>query len=96
MGCQCKEYANIFKVLSDDTRIYICRLIGEKEVCGCDLLEKLNITQPTLSYHMKQLCEAGIVNGRKDGAWMRYTLNTEKFIELEDFLKSLRTATDEI
>ena len=73
-----KEYANIFKALSDETRLKIIEMLkdgGEK--CACDLLENFKITQPTLSYHMKMLSDCGLVNARRDGAWMRYTLNEE-------------------
>lgn len=45
---------------------------GEK--CGCHLLEELNITQPTLSHHMKILCDAGIVDSCKEGKWMHYSI----------------------
>ena len=46
---------------------------GEK--CACKLLEELNISQPTLSHHMKILCDAGIVVGRKEGKWTHYSIN---------------------
>lgn len=61
-------------------------LSADKELCGCEILEKIDITQPTLSYHMKILCETGFAKSRRDGAWMRYTLNKEKLVELKDFL----------
>jgi ArsR family transcriptional regulator len=48
---------------------------GEK--CACVLLEKLNITQPTLSHHMKILIESGIVKSRKEGKWTHYSINVE-------------------
>ncbi len=48
------------------------------ELCACEILEKFSITQPTLSHHMKILCDCGLVNGRKEGKWMHYSLNGEK------------------
>lgn len=72
-----KEYAQILKVLSDETRLEIIDMLSGGELCACKILENFNITQPTLSYHMKILTECRLVNGRREGAWMRYTLNKE-------------------
>lgn len=68
-----------FKALADETRLSIVKLLACGELCGCKILENFHITQPTLSYHMKALCDSGLVEGRRDGAWMRYTLNKEVF-----------------
>lgn len=73
------EYISIFKALADETRLSIVKMLTNGELCGCKILENFKITQPTLSYHMKALCDSGLVEGRRDGAWMRYTLNKEVF-----------------
>lgn len=73
------EYVAIFKALADETRLKIIEMLSKGQLCACDLLEGFNITQPTLSYHMKILTECGLVNGVKEGAWMKYTLNQERF-----------------
>lgn len=49
--------------------------LKSKEFCACDLLESFEITQPTLSFHMRKLMECGLVVGKKDGIWMRYRIN---------------------
>lgn len=49
--------------------------LKSKEFCACDLLESFDITQPTLSFHMRKLMECGLVVGKKDGIWMRYRIN---------------------
>ncbi|MDR0355079.1 MAG: ArsR family transcriptional regulator [Deltaproteobacteria bacterium] len=49
----------------------------------------MNITQPTLSYHMKNLCDCGLVSGRKDGKWMYYALNDETVRDLRAFLDAI-------
>ena len=74
-----EEYVLIFKALADETRLSIVKLLMNGELCGCKILENFKITQPTLSYHMKSLCDSGLVEGRRDGAWMRYSLNKEVF-----------------
>lgn len=78
MGRNYSEYALIMKALSDETRIKIFEMLSHGELCACNILEKFNISQPTLSYHMKILCESGLVNGRRDGIWMRYSINKDR------------------
>lgn len=70
-----KNMAQLFKALGDENRLKILSLLGEEEVCACVLLEALEISQPTLSHHMKLLVDSGLVSARKDGRWMRYSLN---------------------
>jgi ArsR family transcriptional regulator, arsenate/arsenite/antimonite-responsive transcriptional repressor len=71
------KYALWMKALSDETRIKIFSMLSHGELCACVILEEFEITQPTLSYHMKILMESGLVNGRKDGIWMKYSVNME-------------------
>lgn len=82
-----REYATLFKALSDPNRLLIIECLMESERCACVILEQLHITQSTLSYHMKILCESEIVNGRKEGRWMHYSLNRTKFEELIKLLQ---------
>ena len=55
-----KRIAIIFKAFCDENRIRIIKLLRSGEKCACKLLEEINVTQPTLSHHMKILCDAGI------------------------------------
>ncbi len=89
MKCSHAEYVPIFKALADETRLKIIDLLSHGELCACNLLENFKITQPTLSYHMKALCDSGLVEARRDGAWMRYSLNRER-------LEAARSILDEI
>lgn len=75
MELDTKETATIFKALGDENRIKILQLLSTGEKCACHLLEEIDITQPTMSHHMKILCDAGIVNGRKEGKWMHYSIS---------------------
>ena len=72
-----KEIARTFKALCDENRVRILDLLRSGEQCACMLLEELNISQPTLSHHMKILCDSGLVNGRKEGKWMHYSISEE-------------------
>lgn len=71
------ETAEIFKAFCDENRIRILEMLQTGEKCGCKLLEELNVTQPTLSHHMKILCDAGIVEGRKEGKWTHYKISND-------------------
>ena len=71
------ETAEIFKAFCDENRIRILEMLQTGEKCGCKLLEELNVTQPTLSHHMKILCDAGIVESRKEGKWTHYKISTD-------------------
>ncbi|MDO4594719.1 MAG: metalloregulator ArsR/SmtB family transcription factor [Tissierellia bacterium] len=70
-----KDKLKIFKALNDETRLKIIDLLKDKEKCACVLIEKLNIAQPALSYHMKILLESKIVKARQEGKWMHYSLD---------------------
>ena len=72
------EKAEIFKVLSDSNRLQIIDMLSCGEMCVCKILEKFNITQPTLSHHLKVLSDSGIVTSRKEANWMYYKLNDKK------------------
>ena len=63
---------------------------GEK--CACKLVDELNISQSTLSHHMKILCDAEIVKGRKDGKWVHYSLDEGGAKRAEEILKNMLTA----
>ena len=67
--------AKIFKALCDEKRLSILELLKGGEKCACVLMEELNIAQSALSYHMKILCESGIVTSRQEGKWTHYTIS---------------------
>ena len=71
--------AELFKALSDGNRLIILEMLSRGETCACRLLEALNVVQPTLSHHMKILCDSGLVVSRKEGKWMHYSLSREGF-----------------
>lgn len=83
------KYANIFKTLSDSNRLRILSMIKkENEICACEILEQLNITQPTLAYHMKMLIDDGLVTCSKKGKWCIYKLETSQFNKINLFLNT--------
>ncbi|MGI6727296.1 MAG: ArsR/SmtB family transcription factor [Anaerovoracaceae bacterium] len=84
-----RESVQIFKALADETRLQIFKMISGGELCACKILENFNITQPTLSYHMKILTDCGLVIGRRDGPWMKYTINEENLIKIQALFNNL-------
>lgn len=69
------EQAKVFKAFCDVNRLQILELLQSGEKCACVLLEHLKISQSTLSYHMKILCDSGVVTGRSEGKWIHYSLS---------------------
>lgn len=83
------DVALICKALSDSNRLKIVEMLSDGEKCGCKLLEAFEITQPTLSHHMKILCDCGLVETRKEGKWSHYSLNCETLQSFKAFISSL-------
>jgi len=70
-----EELATIFKALSDVTRLRIIKLLGQGELCVCDITAALDMVQPKVSFHLSALKEAGLIKDRKEGKWIHYSLN---------------------
>jgi len=84
-----KDYAQFFKVLSDPNRLMIVDMLSCGELCACKILERFKITQPTLSHHMKILCDCGLVNGRKEGKWIYYSLDEKAVLDFQSFITDI-------
>lgn len=84
-----RKTALIFKAFCDENRIHILNLLCGGEKCACKLLEEMSISQPTLSHHMKILCDSGIVVGRKEGKWMHYRISSEDVQTAQAYLTRL-------
>ena len=84
-----EEIAAICKAMSDINRLRIIEMLIQGEKCGCNLLDELQVTQPTLSHHMKVLSDCGLVISRKDGKWQHYSINCNKFMEYNEYITSI-------
>ena len=89
-----RETAAVFKAFGDENRVKILAMLSTGEKCACRLLEELDVTQPTLSHHMKLLCDAGIVQGRREGKWMHYSISRQGADRAMACLRTLTTVTD--
>lgn len=96
--------SEILKVLGDPARYRIVRFLAEPDcdccgpqnaVCACDIESLLGLSQPTVSHHMKQLVEAGLVSAEKRGRWVYYELVPEALADvartLQDLVESVQT-----
>lgn len=70
-----QQDARVFKALCDPKRLAILEQLRSGEKCACVLLEPLDLTQSGLSYHMKILCDSGLVESRQEGKWTHYRLS---------------------
>ena len=85
-----EEMSNIFKALADSNRIKIVDLLYKNgETCACHLLDEFNISQPTLSHHLKVLSDNGILLQRKEANWIHYRINDEKIAEIKEFFNNI-------
>ena len=87
-----RKTALLFKAFGDENRLRILALLTSGEKCACRILEEMSISQPTLSHHMKILCDAGIVAGRKEGKWMHYRICPEGVEIARTYLDGLTAA----
>ena len=88
------QISSLCKALGESNRLKIVQMLSGREQCACVMLEKFNITQPTLSHHMKILCDCGLVSVRKDGKWIYYSLNRRTLEAFTDFIESLDCGGD--
>jgi len=79
----------ILKVLCDETRLGILQILSKQDMNGCEILRSFECTQPTISYHMKLLVDAGLVHARKEGCAVIYSINMEIWPSIQSLLKAL-------
>jgi ArsR family transcriptional regulator len=87
-----KKAAELFHALSDETRLALLERLKGGEHCVCELTDAMKTGQSRLSFHLKVLKEAGLVEDRREGRWMYYSLSAEAIEELEDLVDSLKRA----
>jgi ArsR family transcriptional regulator len=87
-GMGFREDVRKIKALADENRLAIMLALQHGEKCGCDLLEELNITQQTLSHHMKLLADSGLVDYYKEGKWMHYSISADGVKAYREMIRS--------
>jgi len=89
------DLSRIFKALSDPVRLRLLSLIASHlggEVCVCDLIGPFDVTQPTISHHLKVLREAGLVASERRGTWVYYQVVPEALTRLSALLQTTPSA----
>ena len=79
-----------FHALSDPLRVHVIERLRSHEMCVCDLCEELDVSQSKLSFHLRVLKEAGLVQARPQGRWTYYSLDLSQFVVLEQYLSEYR------
>lgn len=88
------DLVGFFKVLSDQTRFDILTLLLSREMCVCELVDQLKLSQSLISHHLYHLKVTGLVHMRREGTWIFYSVDHEKLNEYKfRFLKELQKAT---
>jgi ArsR family transcriptional regulator len=87
-----KKLSEQFKALGDPIRLEIIRLLVGKEMCVCDIISSFQVSQPTISHHLKVLKQADLVTDRKEGKWIYYSLNYETLAAQESFFTPLKVS----
>lgn len=80
---------DVIKALADKNRLLILDMLSCGDMCACDIMEGLELTQPTISHHMKILVRSGVVEGKKAGKWMNYSINHDVVKDLSEYLEYL-------
>ena len=86
-----EKNAKVFKAFCDEKRLAILELLRSGEKCACVLIDQMEMAQSSLSYHMKILCESGIVESRQEGKWTHYRLSESGSDYAAELLRQLTT-----
>ena len=89
-----KELLELFKALGDETRLAIVQMLLGKELCVCDVLDAFDMSQPTISHHLKILRQAGVVQDERQGKWIYYSLNPAAFKLLAGVVDVIQSQAD--
>jgi len=83
------KLSRLFKALADETRLRMLKLLEVREMCVCEVMVALELTQPTASHHLGLLENAGLVKDRKEGKWVFYSIANPELLENMHKLKVL-------
>jgi DNA-binding transcriptional ArsR family regulator len=92
------QIAQVLKLLGDKTRLTITALLLKRELCVCELHEVFDVSQPSISQHLRKLKDAGLVKETRKGQWIYYSLNkeSESYPLIDNVLSFTPDLTDKI
>lgn len=85
-----EKMAKYFKALSDKNRLILLEQMLKGETCGCTLINKVEITQPTMTYHLNILEDAGVITSYKEGVWRKLKVQADVIDDMIDYLNNLK------
>ncbi|WP_027415990.1 ArsR/SmtB family transcription factor [Aneurinibacillus terranovensis] len=91
-----EKLSSLLKVVGNKTRLTILGYLKEKELCVCDLVNLLSMSQPGISQHLKKLRAAGIIHERREGTWAYFRINTELEPYLAQIIEAIPSQTDRL
>jgi DNA-binding transcriptional ArsR family regulator len=92
------QLSQVLKLMGDKTRLTITALLMKRELCVCELLEVFDVSQPSISQHLRKLKDAGLVKETRKGQWIYYSLNkeSESYPLIENVLSFTPDVADKI
>lgn len=96
---QLQEISDTMKLMGDKSRLFILALLNEQELCVCEIVEILGMSQPSISQHLRKLRSAGLVNEVRRGHWIFYSLSIENKPYVEKvlhYIPSVKSKIDEL
>lgn len=93
-----EQAAKVLKLLGDKTRLSIIAILKIRECCVCELLEVFEMSQPSISQHLRKLKDAGLVKEERKGQWVYYSLNSRGYLYgmIEDILAHIPEQSEQI
>lgn len=91
-----QKNAKVFKAFCDEKRLLILQLLQNGEKCACVLIDKTGIGQSGLSYHMKILCESGVVESRQEGKWTHYKISAQGSKKAKEILETITSTFSDV
>lgn len=88
-----RQRSRFLKALSDSTRLKIIELLNVREMCVCEIMAALDLTQPTASHHLNLLENAGLLNDRREGKWVFYSLANPEIPKILEKIHSTKKPT---
>ncbi|MCL4457934.1 MAG: metalloregulator ArsR/SmtB family transcription factor [Nitrospirae bacterium] len=88
--------SNLFKALSDETRLRILKLLEHGELCVCDIVAALGMIQPKVSFHLGVMKDAGLIKDRKQGRWIHYRIDDSDMFKRLILLSVLERIPDTV
>ena len=95
-GYSFDEWAEIYKIFGDKTRLHLLSLLSRRECCVCELTDLVNMSQPGISQHLRKLKQAGLVKERKTAQWVYYSLDGQYIPFFHDLVKQLPDVSEEV